>query len=208
MLSPHIRRKVRKLWDSFWTAGLTNPLVAVEQITYLLFLKRLESLDHERVDKGKPSIYKGTKEQECRWSFIRQESNPGHLRDVVFPWLRKLEKKFGPSDAPANGVEAVGERMTDAYFQLDPNKGAILKEAVKLIDSLFERADTVGAATDIMGDTFEHLLGEISTAGKNGQFRTPRHIIRMMVEHIASPGPNLYFTGTTKYPAFSSHPDL
>ncbi len=181
MLSPHIRRKVRKLWDSFWTAGLTNPLVAIEQITYLLFLKRLEPLDYERVNKGRPSIYEA-KGEKCRWSFIKQDSNPEHLRDAVFPWLRKLEKKFGASGTPANGVEAVGERMTDAYFQLDPNKGAILKDAVKLIDNLFERADMAGAATDIMGDTFEHLLDEISTAGKNGQFRTPRHLIRMMVE--------------------------
>jgi len=182
MLSPHIKRKVDKLWDSFWTAGLTNPLVAIEQITYLLFLKRLESLDRERVKKGKPSIYEDGNGEKCRWSYIKGEPNPIHLRDVVFPWLRNLEKKFAGSDKPANGIEAVGNRMKDAYFQLDPNKGAILQEAVRLIDALFDRADTAGAAADIMGDTFEYLLSEISSAGKNGQFRTPRHIIRLMVE--------------------------
>ncbi|MCP4348197.1 MAG: hypothetical protein GY795_22065 [Desulfobacterales bacterium] len=106
MLSPHIRRKVRKLWDSFWTAGLTNPLVAIEQITYLLFLKRLESLDYERVNRGRPSVYEGAEGEECRWSFIKQDSNPEHLRDVVFPWLRKLEKKFGAS---VESNKSVGE---------------------------------------------------------------------------------------------------
>ena len=193
MLAPHIKRKVDQLWNSFWTAGITNPLVAVEQITYLLFLKRLETLDRDRVKRGKTSIYKDA--EECRWSFIRLESDPVHLRDVVFPWLRELEKRIEkpdkskgeagakgkkkPDEQP-NGIEAVGERMTDAYFQLDPKKGAILKEAVHLIDGLFDRADTFGAS-DIMGDTFEYLLSRIQTAGLNGQFRTPRQIIRLMV---------------------------
>jgi type I restriction enzyme M protein len=104
------------------------------------------------------------------------------LLNVVFPWLRELDKKLAGPDASTNGIEAIGNRMSDAYFQLDPNKSGILSEAIDLIDSLFERVDTVGAVADIMGDTFEYLLSEIATAGKNGQFRTPRHIIRFMVE--------------------------
>lgn len=81
--------------------------------------------------------------------------------------------------------------MSDAYFQLDLNKGAILGEAIELIDGLFARVDTIGAAADVMGDTFEYLLSEIATAGKNGQFRTPRHIIRFMVEML-DPAPGNY----------------
>ena len=180
MLSPHIKKKVDELWNKFWSAGITNPLVAIEQITYLLFLKRLEALDNQRVKKGKTSIYKD--HEDCRWSHIRQDRTPKHLIDVVFPWLRELEKKLIDTDASANGIEAIGNRMSDAYFQLDPNKGTILSDAITLIDKLFERVDTIGGSTDIMGDTFEYLLSEISTAGKNGQFRTPRHIIRLMVE--------------------------
>ena len=177
----------------------------MEQITYLLFLKRLEGIDDERVKKGRPSIYKGKEERNgaevevdysnCRWSFIDQDKSAKHLNDVVFPWLRDLEKHFGSSQAPANGIEAIGNRMSDAYFQLDPNKSAILQQAIELINKLFARVDTQSAATDIMGDTFEYLLSEIATAGKNGQFRTPRHIIRCMVamldpqpgEHIIDP---------------------
>ena len=175
----------------FWTAGITNPLVAVEQITYLLFLKRLEGIDNERVRNGRPSIYKGMKVEggkeieveydNCRWSYIEQDKTPTHLIEIVFPWLRELEKHFAASRAPANGIEAIGGRMSDAYFQLDPNKASILQQAIELINQLFARVDTQGAATDILGDTFEYLLSEIATAGKNGQFRTPRHIIRSMV---------------------------
>ncbi len=186
MLAPQLKKKVDSLWNKFWTAGITNPLVAVEQITYLLFLKRLEALDNERVSKGKPSIYKDA--EECKWSYIKHNRTPKHLLDVVFPWLRELEKKFAESNGLANGIEAIGQRMSDAYFQLDPNKGVILSEAIELIDSLFNRVDTTGATADVMGDTFEYLLSEIATAGKNGQFRTPRHIIRFMVE-VLDPQP-------------------
>ena len=186
MLAPQLKKKVDALWNKFWTAGITNPLVAVEQITYLLFLKRLEALDNERVSKEKPSIYAGN--EQCKWSYIKHDPTPKHLLEVVFPWLRNLEKTFAASNGLTNGIEAIGQRMSDAYFQLDPNKGVILGEAIELIDSLFERVDTLGATTDIMGDTFEYLLSEIATAGKNGQFRTPRHIIRFMVE-ILDPQP-------------------
>lgn len=193
MLAPHIKKNVDKLWNLFWTAGITNPLVAVEQITYLLFLKRLEDIDNARVKKGRPSIYAGKIKvgnreidaTECKWKDIELHPTPTqHLINVVFPWLRDLEKHFAASQAPANGIEAIGGRMSDAYFQLDPSKGAILQHAIELINKLFARADTQGAATDIMGDTFEYLLSEIATAGKNGQFRTPRHIIRCMVEML------------------------
>lgn len=181
MLAPHIKKKVDELWNRFWAAGLTNPLVAVEQITYLLFLKRLEDIDLKRQQRGFSSIYVGY--ESCKWSYIRQEkTNPGHLIDVVFPWLRELDKHF--SSASANGTElsSLNNRMADAYFQLDPNKGKVLSDAIDAIDQLFARAGEGSAAQDIMGDTFEYLLSEVATAGKNGQFRTPRHLIRFMVE--------------------------
>ena len=191
MLSPHIKKKVDKLWDRFWSAGLTNPLVAIEQITYLLFLKRLEAVDQARTRKGQTSIYLQTEEDKkrkldpetCKWSYIRQEkSNPQHLIDVVFPWLRTLDQRLS-GNADKNGeLETVANRLNDAYFQLDPAKGAILGEAIDIIDELFARFGEGSAAQDVMGDTFEYLLSEISTAGKNGQFRTPRHLIRLMVE--------------------------
>lgn len=181
MLAPHIKKKVDELWNRFWAAGLTNPLVAVEQITYLLFLKRLEDIDLKRQQRGFPSIYAGF--ESCKWSYIRQEkTNPGHLIDVVFPWLRELDKHFSSASADGTELASLNNRMADAYFQLDPNKGKVLSDAIDVIDQLFARAGEGSAAQDIMGDTFEYLLSEVATAGKNGQFRTPRHLIRFMVE--------------------------
>lgn len=181
MLAPHIKKKVDELWNRFWAAGLTNPLVAVEQITYLLFLKRLEDIDLKRQERGLPSIYSDF--ETCKWSYIRQEkTNPGHLIDVVFPWLRELDKHFKPAADEPSELASLNNRMTDAYFQLDPNKGKVLSDAIDAIDQLFARAGGGSAAQDIMGDTFEYLLSEVATAGKNGQFRTPRHLIRFMVE--------------------------
>jgi type I restriction enzyme M protein len=182
MLAPHIKKKVDKLWDRFWSAGITNPLVAVEQITYLLFLKRLESIDVKRQQRGSPSIYLDN--ERCKWSYIRQQKNDvKHLIEVVFPWLRQLETQLSNQSKEDVELIDVGSRMADAYFQLDPNKGQVLSDAIDLIDQLFARANG-SAAQDIMGDTFEYLLSEIATAGKNGQFRTPRHLIRLMVELI------------------------
>lgn len=181
MLAPHIKKKVDELWNRFWAAGLTNPLVAVEQITYLLFLKRLEDIDLKRQQRGYPSIYAGS--ESCKWSYIRQEkTNPSHLIDVVFPWLRELDKHFTNASADGTELASLNNRMADAYFQLDPNKGKVLSDAIDAIDQLFARAGEGNAAQDIMGDTFEYLLSEVATAGKNGQFRTPRHLIRFMVE--------------------------
>ncbi|MCO7573224.1 type I restriction-modification system subunit M [Pseudomonas chlororaphis] len=181
MLAPHIKKKVDELWNRFWAAGLTNPLVAVEQITYLLFLKRLEDIDFKRLQRGFRSIYTGF--ESCRWSYIRHEkTNPSHLIDVVFPWLRELEKHFSNTSDDGTELASLNNRMADAYFQLDPNKGKVLSDAIDAIDQLFARAGEGSAAQDIMGDTFEYLLSEVATAGKNGQFRTPRHLIRFMVE--------------------------
>lgn len=204
MLAPHLKRKVDDLWNKFWTAGITNPLVAIEQITYLLFLKRLEGVDSARVRDGKASIYDPRffkKANECTWSYISQERNDvAHLRDVVFPWLRALEKTIASADAWDSSIAAgakqrasqviIGNRMSDAYFQLDPNKGAILSDAIRIIDDIFGHIDTATINDDIMGDAFEYLLSEIATAGKNGQFRTPRHIIRVMVD-LLDPQPGM-----------------
>ncbi|MFG0605703.1 type I restriction-modification system subunit M N-terminal domain-containing protein [Vibrio mimicus] len=115
MLAPHIKKKVDELWNRFWAAGLTNPLVAVEQITYLLFLKRLEDIDLKRQQRGFTSIYSGN--ETCKWSYIRQEkTNPSHLINVVFPWLRELDKHFSSNTADDTELASLNNRMADAYF--------------------------------------------------------------------------------------------
>lgn len=191
MLSPQLRSKVHNLWTMFWAAGMTNPLVAVEQITYLLFLRQLESLDARRVALGKPTIYyketttdgKQADYSKCKWSYITKDVSFGLLNDTVFPWLRGLEKWLAtqPGD-DQDQLRKVTGRLDDAYFVLDPNKATILTEAITQIDELFRQSDTQSRNADIMGDIFEHLLGEIQSSGKNGQFRTPRQVIRFMIE--------------------------
>lgn len=237
MISPQLRKDVKDLWTDFWSSGLTNPLVAIEQITYLLFIKRLEALDADRVSRGRQSIYgprpncaldhhpddykhAGMKYGEkgcpghytCRWEYIRKgltvaipdTSSPDdskgapakktdqatitphdHLSKYVFPWLREIETTLQQTGNAENGMQATASRMEDAYFQLPPEKTATLQKAIGKVDQLFARVGRRNVNQDIMGDIFEYLLSEIKTSGKNGQFRTPRHIIRFMIELLA-----------------------
>ncbi len=218
MLSPQLRRKVHDLWSLFWSSGLSNPLVAIEQITYLLFIRQLEALDRVRVAQGKTSIYALTAEEKkqrdklvaeirksnkkitdaeldeqitipanydkCRWSYIKQPTATSFklLNETVFPWLRSLETRVGPAQNGNTTLGRISGRLSDAYFILDVNKTDTLKRAVGLIDELFRALDTRSVNSDIMGDIFEYLLEEVKESGKNGQFRTPRHVIRFMVQ--------------------------
>ena len=218
MLSPQLRNKVHGLWSMFWAAGMTNPLVAIEQITYLLFLRQLEQVDEQRKQAGKATIY-GQRVQldaqgkpilgknkkpitvdydVCRWSYIRQNVSFDLLNQTVFPWLRELETWLAKNSQSSNEqqtgeqqlksdaqLSVIAGRLSDAHFILDKNKSETLERAVKEIHELFNHVG--GANADIMGDIFEYLLGEIQTAGKNGQFRTPRHIIRFMIELLDPP---------------------
>ena len=183
MLAPQLKSKIRQLWDAFWSGGIANPLTAIEQITYLIFLKRLEDLDNERAREGhingRPhqSIFDLTPEQlktlnvdsgeVFRWSYIKQmpaEERLRHIQGPVFDWLRTLP-----------GAE---ERMRDAVFVISsPN---LLERAIQTIDDLFIPSRN----QDTLGDIYEMLLAEIAEAGKNGQFRTPRHIIRAMCDLV------------------------
>lgn len=180
MLPPRLRNRVFELWTDFWASGMSNPLVAIEQITYLLFLKQLEVLDATRKD----SIYRDEKEQTCRWSYIVRDPSYEHITQTVFPWLREIDYILNPtSDEVTAEADTPPQRyMSDASFQFDRNKEAMLKRAIKAIDSLFDMAG--GANADLMGDIFEYLLNEIQSSGKNGQFRTPRHIIRLMIDLV------------------------
>jgi len=189
MLSPQLRRKVHDLWSLFWSSGLSNPLVAIEQITYLLFIRQLEALDRVRVSDGKTSIYVALSTdtaiadfERCRWSYIRQNPSFSLLNDTVFPWLRSLESRVGPAQNGNTTLGHISGRLSDAYFILDVNKTDTLKRSVGLIDDLFRQLDTRSVNADIMGDIFEYLLEEVKESGKNGQFRTPRHVIRFMAQ--------------------------
>jgi type I restriction enzyme M protein len=175
MLDPELKSKINKLWNAFWAGGLSNPLSAIEQISYLIFMKRLDDLDTHNMNaaqaRGQPygSIFEGF--EDCRWSrwkYMNAESMYKHVTQSVFPFIKELH----------NGEDTVySKAMKDATFMIP--KPSLLQEAVALVDEI-----NIGERPDVQGDIYEHLLGELKTAGKNGQFRTPRHIIRMMVELV------------------------
>lgn len=173
MLSPKLASSIRELWNHFWAGGIANPLTAIEQITYLVFLKRMEDLDRqqaqesERSGRAFNSIYSGEMGETYRWSYIRRlpsEERLNHVRGAVFDWMK-------------NQPDA-GDRMRDAVFVIP--SANLLHRAVEIIDGLF----VTSRNEDTIGDIYEMLLSEIAEAGKNGQFRTPRHIIRAMCDLV------------------------
>ena len=183
MLTGEIRNQVDRLWDEFATGGLSNPLEVIEQITYLLFLKRLDDLQTLEESKaarlGKPierRIFpegkdsKGRSYEDLRWSRFKNFA-PAEMFEVigehVFPFLRNL----GGEDS------SYAHHMKDARFTIP--KASLLAKVVDMIDHIpMDDRDT-------KGDLYEYMLGKIASAGRNGQFRTPRHIIQLMVELTA-----------------------
>ena len=177
MIDPDLKNKVNKLWDRFWSGGISNPLTAIEQISYLLFMKRLEDEDVLRQQNAKLtkekyiSVFDGN--TDCKWSVWSEYSSDKileHVRGKVFPFLKKL----GSEDS------LYTQYMQDAVFVIPTP--SMLIEAVKIVNELKIKEQN----RDTQGDIYEYLLSELTTAGKNGQFRTPRHIIKMMVE-LANP---------------------
>lgn len=175
LTDPNLKSKVDVLWDRFWSGGIANPLTAIEQMSYLIFLKRLEDRDNAlaaaatRRGQSHKSIFRGSKE--CRWSYWSQlpgEQMLPHVRDEVFKFLRSLGSE----------TSSFTQHMQDAVFIIP--KASLLQEAVKIIDDMHISEQNV----DVQGDLYEYLLLQLTTAGKNGQFRTPRHIIRMIVKLV------------------------
>ncbi len=175
MLTGEIRSQVDRVWDAFWTGGISNPLEVIEQLTYLLFIKRLDELHTAREARanrlGQPiedPIF-SPDQQSLRWSYFKNMPPPEMYRVIegaVFPFMREL----GGTEAGAYSAH-----MKDARFTLPPEKSGLLARVVDMMDSIpMDDRDT-------KGDLYEYMLGKLSTSGQNGQFRTPRHIIRMMV---------------------------
>jgi len=173
MLKQELKAQINKLWDKFWSGGISNPLTAIEQMSYLIFMKRIEDLDNKHVELAKARGEKYTSifedYDECRWSQWKHFSADDmlrHVRDAVFPFIKQIKR---------GGDTLFAESMKDAVFLIP--KASLLQEAVSIIDSINLSAQN----QDVQGDIYEYLLNELKTSGKNGQFRTPRHIIRMIV---------------------------
>jgi type I restriction enzyme M protein len=198
-LNATLKSLIDKLWDRFWSGGISNPLSAIEQITYLLFMKQLDELDLKRerdaeftgdtfisrftgnfflaydTEKKNP-IDRAT----LRWSYFKQMKADvmlPHVQQKVFPFIKVL-----------NGDGSTFTRhMANAVF-LIPSAN-LLQGAIAIIEDIFieierEAREEGQLFQDIQGDVYEMLLNEISSAGKNGQFRTPRHIIKLISELV------------------------
>lgn len=170
-LTTQQKSDIDKLWTEFWTGGITNPLTVIEQISFLMFARLLDIMETtgerkaERTKKPFQGRFSG-RDDPRRWKNFKQKDAEGMLRlvrDEVFPHFRKL-----------NGGTTFAEYMRDAQLMI--HKPSLLVSAVNMIDKL---PITDG---DAKGDLYEYLLSKLTTAGINGQFRTPRHVIRFMVE--------------------------
>jgi type I restriction enzyme M protein len=167
-----LRSSVEALWDKLWTGGLANPLDAIEQLSFMLFLKRLDEREQDAERAAKRHGKKFTPlfpRPDLRWSHWTQlpaDRALKHVKEQVFPFIKTLGGAGGSFAA----------QMANAEFKL--NKPSLLIEACKAIDAMQISAQN----QDVQGDLYEYLLAKLNTAGQNGQFRTPRHIIRMMVQ--------------------------
>jgi type I restriction enzyme M protein len=208
-----LKSLIDKLWDRFWSGGIANPLTAIEQITYLLFMKRLDDLDLKRKKDAEftgdkyQSVFDGfwippehrsknksaaerkkdekpfeVKKETLRWSYIKRiapaEDMLSHVQTKVFPFLKDLGEE----------ASSFTHHMKNAVFMIP--KPSLLLESIGIIEDIFriiEKDTSDGGQTfqDIQGDVYEMLLSEIASAGKMGQFRTPRHIIKLISELVA-----------------------
>ncbi|MBS4065727.1 MAG: SAM-dependent DNA methyltransferase, partial [Chitinophagaceae bacterium] len=198
LTNPKLKSQIDALWNRFWSGGITNPLTAIEQMSYLIFLKRLEDLENARTRKAVrkkedyTSVYErymqwrrkeegasnlptelkndkqGDKLKWSYWSQLPGEEMLGFVRDHVFHFLRNM----------GNDGSSFTQYMKDAVCIIP--KASLLQEAVKIIEDLHISEQNA----DVQGDMYEYLLNQLSSSGKNGQFRTPRHIIRMITRMV------------------------
>lgn len=180
MITGELKSKVDAIWDTMWSGGVSNPLTVIEQLTYLLFIKRLDelhTLKERKVARTGGAIEDpifSKRQDHLRWSRFK-ESAPEQMfatvKDEVFPFIKSL-------GATGDGEGTTYSRhMKDALFIIP---------TPRVLASVVDKLDGIAMADrDTKGDLYEYMLGKIASAGQNGQFRTPRHIIRMMVEMMA-----------------------
>ncbi len=180
MIAGELKSKIDRVWDAFWSGGISNPLEVIEQITYLLFLRRLDDL--QAIAEKKALLGDGMikdpkflpNQEHLRWSRFKNLDADSMYKTVateVFPFLQQYGAQVGGDDS------TYSEHMKDARFTIPTP--ALLSKVVDLLDEIpMERRDT-------NGDLYEYMLSKIASAGTNGQFRTPRHIIKLMVDMTA-----------------------
>jgi len=187
MITGELKNKIDSLWEIFWTGGLTNPLDVIEQITYLMFIRDLDDSDnlrakeaamlglpYESVFAEKVQIGDRTVEgNQLKWSVFHDfpaAKMYSTVQEWVFPFIKDLH---------GDKNSAYSKYMSDAIFKLPTP--LMLSKVVDSLDEIY-RMMSDNQTADARGDVYEYLLAKIASAGVNGQFRTPRHIIKMMVE--------------------------
>ena len=194
MITGELKNRIDGLWDIFAAGGLVNPLDVIEQVTYLMFIRDLDDTDNLRAKEsamlGLPhkSIFAGEVQvgertiagDQLKWS-VFHDFPAGKMYSVmqewVFPFIKNLH---------GDKNSAYSKYMDDAIFKLPTP--LLLSKVVDCLDDIYNQMAQI-QDTDIRGDVYEYLLSKISQSGRNGQFRTPRHIIRMMVE-LMQPRPD------------------
>ena len=184
MLTGELKNKIDSIWEMFWTGGVVNPLDVVEQMTYLMFIHDLDETDAKKAKSSMmlelpyTSMFEG--HDQYKWSVFRDlpaEKMYELMQTEIFPFIKNLH----------GGKESTYSKyMADAIFKIPTPQ--LLSKIVDALDNLYtDMAKSI--ETDTKGDVYESLLSKLATAGVNGQFRTPRHIIRMMVE-LLDPKPD------------------
>lgn len=202
MITGEIKNKIDSIWDAFAAGGLVNPLEVIEQITYLMFIRDLDDSDNKRAKEstmlGLPyeSIFCGEVEvgnrkidgNQLKWSVFR-DFPAGKMyttvQEWVFPFIKTLH---------SDKNSAYSKYMDDAIFKLPTP--LLLDKVVTGLDEVYDMMNTI-QASDVRGDVYEYLLSKISQSGRNGQFRTPRHIIKMIVELMAPKADDVICDKTT-----------
>ncbi len=203
MVTGVIKNKVDKIWTDIWAGGITNPLTVIEQLTYLMFIRSLDEKELEteefenmmgsaNLERIFPQTPSG---QAMRWSKFK-DRDPRDIYDLisqrVFPAIKNFKNGRLPDftengelieveDSSSGSSEdtAFSRYMSDAMFLIPTPQ--VLQKIITGLEDLYENDLS---DLDMHGDLYEYMLGKLSTAGQNGQFRTPRHIIKMMVELI------------------------
>ena len=203
MVTGIIKNKVDKIWTDIWAGGITNPLTVIEQLTYLMFIRSLdekeleteefENMTGEKMDKIFPPSPAG---QMMRLSRFK-DRDPREIYDIisqrVFPAIKNFRHGRLPDfneqgemievpeeETGDENKTAFSRYMEDAMFLIPTPQ--VLQKIITGLEDLYEHDIS---DMDMQGDLYEYMLGKLATAGQNGQFRTPRHIIRMMVELLA-----------------------
>ena len=181
MITGELKSKVDRIWNTMWSGGISNPLSVIEQLTYLLFIKGLDELhtrkEHKAARTGNPieePVFTAS-QGALRWSRFKElapEQMFETVRDEVFPFIKSMGQTEGSDEG-----STYTHHMKDALFMMPTAR--VLANVVDQLDEI-EMADR-----DTKGDLYEYMLGKIATAGQNGQFRTPRHIIKLMVDMTA-----------------------